>query len=174
MKSLETIQKVFKVFKILSKIGMVLSFVIAGMALLGTVCSIIWQNGGVVANLRIEEVLSLTETAEWKRLPGELLSDAVLSLTDGILFLYAFLYFKAEQEEGTPFTHSGADRIKSLGIKTIVLPLVAVIISAVIYEIFGLTHSGDWNNAFSIELGILLILSSFVFRYGADLESEKK
>lgn len=53
-----------------------------------------------------------------------------------------------KQEEGTPFTHSGADRIKSLGIKTIVLPLVAVIISAVIYEIFGLTHSGDWNNAF--------------------------
>lgn len=37
-----------------------------------------------------------------------------------------------KQEEGTPFTHSGADRIKSLGIKTIVLPLVAVI-----YEIFG-------------------------------------
>lgn len=80
--------------------------------------------------------------------------------------------FKTEQADGPPFTHSGADQIRSLGIKTIVMPLVAVIISAVVYSCFGLTNAPDWSNAVSVELGIVLILASLVFHYGAELETK--
>ena len=38
MKSLQTIQKTFRVFQILTKIAMILSFVWAGLALLGMLC----------------------------------------------------------------------------------------------------------------------------------------
>ena len=46
MKSLQTIQKTFRVFMILSRIGMILSFAWAGTSLLGMVCGMVWYQGG--------------------------------------------------------------------------------------------------------------------------------
>lgn len=171
MKHLTTIQKTFKVFKVLSKVAMILSFVWCGLALLGAICGIVWRNGGGLAGEDMETILILTETTGMDQMICSLLSDAVFALTDGILFLFAFLYFKEEQMEGTPFTQKGADKIKSLGIKTIVLPLVAVIVSAVVYGCFGLENADEWSNASTVVLGIMLILASLVFRYGAELEA---
>lgn len=94
----------------------------------------------------------------------------VILLADGILYLFAYRYFKAEQTDGTPFTHSGADRIRRLGIQSIVLPLVAVILAAVISSSLGLPENMEWSNGFSVMLGIVLILASVVFHYGAELE----
>ena len=174
MKSLTIIQKTFHVFQILSKVLMTLSFVAAGLALLGVTCAQVWRNGGTVVGADFEAMLSLTNTAGLDQMIAELLADTVFALTDGVLFLFAFLYFKSEQTDGTPFTQNGAKRIRNLGIKSIVLPIVAAIISAVIYGCFGLTRSEDWNNAGFILLGIMLILVSLVFRYGAELEENVK
>lgn len=174
MKSLTTIQKTFRVFQILSKVFMILSFVAAGLALLGVTCAQVWRNGGTVVGADFEAMLSLTNTADLDQMIAELLSDTVYALTDGVLFLFAFLYFRLEQTDGTPFTQNGAKRIRNLGIKSIVLPIVAAIISAVIYGCFSLTRSADWNNAGFILLGIMLILVSLVFRYGAELEENVK
>jgi len=44
----------------------------------------------------------------------------------------------------------------------------------VIYSCFGITNAPDWSNAVSVELGIVLILASLVFHYGAELETIKK
>ena len=101
-----------------------------------------------------------------------LLADAILALTDGTLLAFALAYFKAEQADGTPFTHRGADQIRRLGIRTIVLPLVAAIVVAVICAAFDLPQgSVEWSNLTSIGLGIALILVSLIFRYGAELEA---
>ena len=48
MKSLQTIQKIFHVFEILTKIAMILSFVWAGLAALGLLCGTVWYHGGMV------------------------------------------------------------------------------------------------------------------------------
>ena len=48
MKSLQTIQKTFRIFQTLTKVMMVLSFVWAGLAALGLLCGIVWYNGGSV------------------------------------------------------------------------------------------------------------------------------
>ncbi|MDO5541390.1 MAG: hypothetical protein Q4F83_15205 [Eubacteriales bacterium] len=172
MKSLTSIQKTFKVFKTLSMLAMIVSFIAAGTALLGLLCVMEWQTEGMLGLGR--SVMEFTGTTSLKPAICVLLSDAVLALTDGILFLFAYLYFKAEQADGTPFTYSGADQIKSLGIKTIVMPLIAVIISAVIYSCFGMTDAPDWSNAVSVVLGIVLILASLMFHYGAELEMRAK
>lgn len=174
MENLTTIQKTFKIFKTLSKIAMIVSFVVCGIAAIGLLCGIVWFNGGKVYVADMDTLMGLTKTTGLYQMIGVLLSDAVFALTDGLLFLFAWNYFKAEQADGTPFTHSGADKVRSLGIKIIVMPLVAVSISAVIYGCFDLTNSTDWSNAVSIVLGIVLILMSLVFHYGADLETIKK
>ncbi|MDO5785771.1 MAG: hypothetical protein Q4P20_11990 [Eubacteriales bacterium] len=168
MKSLITIQKTFKVFKTLSMIAMIVSFIAAGTALLGLFCVIEWQSAGMLGFGR--SVMEFAETTSLEPAICALLSDAVFALTDGFLCLFAWNYFKMELADGTPFTHSGADKVRSLGIQTIVMPPVAVIISAVIYSFFGMTNSADSSNAVSVVLGIVMILASLVFHYGAELE----
>jgi len=171
MKSLQTIQKTFRVFQILTKIAMILSFVWAGLTMLGLLCGMVWYSGGAVVGASREVLLSLTETDGLSQMTGVLLSDMVFALTDGVLLLFTFRYFQKEQADGTPFTQSGAEQIKRLGIRTIVLPLVAAILAAVFSELFGLSQVTivDWSNLPSVSMGIVLILASLVFRYGAEL-----
>lgn len=169
MKTLESIQKTYKVFKTLAKIVMILSFIWAGTTLVGLLCGIAWRVGGHVYGISMENVLKLTQTVGLTQMIGALLADFVFALTDGLLFFFAYRYFKQELADGTPFTLSGAEQVKSLGIKTIVMPLVAAIISAVIYECFGLVHPSDRGNGTAVVLGIALILFSLILRHGAEL-----
>ena len=176
MKSLQTIQKTFGVMRTLTKVGMILSFVWAGLTALGLVCGVVWYNGGSVVGLDQELLYALTVTGGLGEMIAVLLVDTVFALTDGILLVFALRYFKAEQAEGTPFTKQGADRILHLGIWTIVLPLVASILAAAACQLFDQLHSAgrDWGNLSSLGTGIALILTSLIFRYGAELEEQVK
>lgn len=174
MKSLESIQKTYKMFKTLAKIAMILSFIWAGITLVGLLCGIAWHTGGYVYGISMENALKLTQTTGLEQMIGTLLADFVLALTDGLLFLFTHRYLNQELMDGTPFTLSGAEQVKGLGIKTIVMPLVTVIISAVIYECFGLSRPGDWGNGITVVLGIALILFSLVLRHGAELREGKE
>lgn len=169
MKTLASIQKTYSVFKTLAKIAMILSFIWAGTLLLGVLGGIVWQSGGNIVGVPVEYALKLTETGAVLQMIGVLLGDFVPVLTDGLLFLFAYRYLKRELADGTPFTMTGADQVRNLGIKTIVMPLVAIIISAVIYECFGAERPGNWDNDTEIVLGIALILFSLVLRHGAEL-----
>ena len=174
MKSLETIQKTFRVFQILTKIAMILSFVWAGLSALGLLCGVVWYSGGTVVGASQELLHTLTETNGLPQLIAALLADTIAALTDGTLLAFAYRYFKAEQAAGTPFTHEGADQIRRLGVRTIVLPLVAAGLAAAFCELFNAPQSAlaDWSSASSISLGVVLILASLNFRYGAELENK--
>lgn len=174
MKTLESIQKIYKAFQIFAKIAMVLSFIWVGTILTGLLCGIAWSTGVSIMGISVENVLELMQSAGLEQMFGVLLADFVFALTDSLLFFFTHRYLKQELADGTPFTVSGALQVKNLGIKTIVMPLVAVIISAVIYECFNLTHPGDWGNGTTVLLGIALILFALVLRYGAELWEEKK
>ncbi|MGN1014155.1 MAG: hypothetical protein ACI4PM_02225, partial [Butyricicoccus sp.] len=158
MKSLQTIQKTVRIVQILAKIAMILSFVWAGLAALGMLCGIVWYCGGAVVGVDQELLYFLTETGGLSEMIGTLLADTIFALTDGILLAFACQYLKTEQEDGTPFTKRGAKQIKSLGIRTIVLPLVAVILASVVYTIFDVpqTVGNDWGNLSNVTMGIVL------------------
>ena len=173
MNSLNTVQKTFKVFQVLSKVAMILSFVWAGLIALGLLCGAVWYSGGTVVGASRETLLVMTETNSLNQMLGVLLSELVFALTDGVLFLLAFRYFRQEQADGTPFTRDGAEQVKYLGIWTIALPMAAVVLSAAFREVFGVSWAGDWGNQFSVFLGVVLILASLIFRCGAELEERK-
>ena len=122
-----------------------------------------------------ELLFTLTETGGLAEMIGVLLADTIMALTDGILLAVALRYFTAEQEAGTPFAKRGAEQIQRLGIRTIVFPLVAVILIAIVYTIFDLPRNpgSDWSNLTSVTMGIVLILASLIFRYGAELEGKQ-
>ena len=80
MKSLQTIQKTFRVFQILSKIAMILSFVWAGLAALGLLCGVVWYSGGNVFGANQELLLTMTVTGGLTEMIGVLLVDFILSI----------------------------------------------------------------------------------------------
>lgn len=171
MKTLETIQKTYKVFHILAKIAMILSFVWAGLSAAGVVFCLIWHMAGEMPGGFVETIWS-AQYDDALKVSGLLISDFVFGVTDGLLFYFAYRYLKQEQLDGTPFTEAGANQVKSLGIKTIVMPLVAVIISAVIYACFDLSQPEYLSNGVAVILGIALILVSLILRHGAEIRRE--
>lgn len=64
--------------------------------------------------------------------------------------------------------------LKKLGIRCIYMPIVAVVLSCVIVACLGAEDTGDISNLPSIATGIVLILASMIFRYGATLEEKAK
>ena len=176
MKTLNTVQKTFWVFEIIARVAMILSFVWVGFLAVGLACGAAWDSGVSIAGLSRETLLFMTRSNSLNQMMGVLLSELVFALTDGALFLLSFRYFRQEQADGTPFTENGADHVEQLGVQTIILPLVAAILSASFYGVFDLTgvNTVDQGYLFSISLGILLILAAQVFRYGAELEAGKE
>ena len=170
MKTLQTIQKTIRVFQILTKIAFVFSIVGASFCALGALCAMAWMGGGQVLSLFGQPIPAFAEGAELHKVYSVLLSDMVYLITDAVLLGFAGQYFKAEQAEGTPFTRSGADRVRRLGIHCIWMPIVAVVIASVIMACLGVERSGDISNLPSVATGIVLILASLIFRYGAELE----
>lgn len=64
--------------------------------------------------------LSVTAEIGKGQLVESLTVAAISLLFGGIITVFAYRYFTAEPKEGTPFTNTGTDRIKQLGIMEIV------------------------------------------------------
>ena len=144
MKSLQTIQKTFRVFQILTKIAFILSIVGASLCAAGALCAVAWYTGGPVFGIFGEPVTIFASGDGMNQMLAVMLSDLILLVTDAILLAFAGRYLKTEQADGTPFTENGANLIRRLGIRCIWMPIVAT--------------------------GIVMILASLIFRYGAELE----
>ena len=106
MKSLQTIQKTFRVFQILIKIALIFSIVGASMCAVGALCSIAWYTGGQVFSLFGEPIPFYVGRADMSQTMAVLLSDLVYltsnlpSVVTGIVLILASLIFRygAERE----------------------------------------------------------------------------
>ena len=174
MKTLQTIQKTFRVFQILAKIAFVFSVVGASICAAGALCSIAGYTGGQVFSLFGEPITFYIGRADLKQAMAVLLSDMVVLTADAILLGFAGKYFKAEQADGTPFTETGSKRILKLGIRCIWMPIVAAAVAYAITFCLGAEKGGDISNLPSVAIGIVLILASLIFRYGAELEQRNR
>lgn len=173
MKSLQTIQKTCGVFQVMTKVAMIVCFVNVGFLILGMICGIVISYTGATIPGNMETFYKLTASASFMEMIGTMLAETVLILTDALLLTYAYKYLSQELKDGTPFTEAGSVMVRKLGIKLIVMPIVAIVIVATIYEIFGI-DAVERDNGASIVLGIALILVSLILNYGAELEQKNK
>ena len=133
-----------------------------------------WHTGVQVLRLFGEPLTFYLGSEKMIQAMAVLLSDLVCLTADAILLAFAGRYFKAEQADGTPFTESGANLIRHLGILCIWMPIVAIVIASVITACLGAERTGDASNLPSVITGIVLILASLIFRYGAELEARNR
>ena len=94
----------------------------------------------------------------------------VILIRDSILLGFTGRYLALEQAEGTPFTENGANTVRKLGIRYIYIPIVTAVIATVIITAFDVGYEGNISNLPELTTGIVLIITSLIFRYGAELE----
>lgn len=170
MNSLDKIQKIIKVFRILAKIAMIFAYVATGLLL---ITAILFANNSTY-QLMASSAPEAFADVDRNQTVAELLCDFVVCLTDALLLTFGQLYMKHELEDGTPFTTRGANEIRGLGIRIIILPLVAIAIISALCATFNTTLPDTLSNELSVSFGIVLIIISIIFRYGAELESKVK
>lgn len=174
MEHLQKIQKTFHIFQILTKIAYVFSIVGAVFCAVGALCALCYLSGGQVFSLFGEPVTIFSTTRSMGETLAVLLAEFIMLTAEAILLCFACKYLKAEQAAGTPFTEAGADMLKKLGIRCIWLPIVAIVVASVIGVGFGAENLDIDSNLPSLVTGIVLILVSMIFRYGAALEEKAK
>ncbi len=171
MKTLQTIQKTLNVFRILSKVAYILCIV--GAAALGVtaLCVMTQYCGGTVFSLFGEPIKIFPDGTDLLQKFIQLLSATFKLTAEAILFGLTYDYLKIEQADGTPFTFGGAERLKKLGIRFIYIPLIAIVLVEIIAVIIKVKDVGNVDNYFSVMTGIVFILVSLVFKYGAEMQN---
>ena len=172
MNTLQTIQKTFRVFQILAKIAFVFSIVGAALCAVGALCSVAGLTGGNNLILFGEPISSHIGSGEINYALAALLSDMVILIGDAILLGFTGRYLALEQAEGTPFSENGANSIRRLGIRYIYIPIVSAVIASAIILTFDVGYKRDISNLPELTGGIVLIIASIIFRYGAELEQK--
>lgn len=180
MTKLETIQKVFGVFKIIARVGMIVCYVAAALAIAG---GIIYPANGETALLKFGETTvympfnfhSGGDAAANEKISWIMISGGIGALFKGVLLTFACRYFTLEQTQGTPFTEKAANSLLTLGILSIALSAVEASVRAAIYEIMKISEiAKEFSSAWGVILGVCLILFSLIAKYGAELEQKVK
>ena len=181
MDSLNTIQKVAKFGKIVSKIVYVLcfvSFIILLITSLG-----IWELPNTISisgkDIPFIEGLDDTNvTLSKATIFDQLINSAILLIGELYLAYKALKYFEFELEEGTPFTFKSAEKMKNLGILVITVPIIASLVALIAHIIIQsmLNNVTEFNSNLDISLtmGLFFLFLSAVFRYGATLALKGK
>ena len=169
MNTLQTIQKTFRVFHVLAKIAFIFSIVGAALCAVGALCVVSGLTD--VSGLTVfgQPVMFFGSSGVHYALAA-LLSDMVILISDAILLGFTDRYLALELTEGTPFTGNGANTLRRLGIRYIYIPIVTAVIASVIIVAFDAEPGRDISNLPELTTGIVLIITSLIFRYGAELE----
>jgi len=171
MSNLEKIQKVMKVFQILTKVVMVFAFVGGALALIGG--SIVLMAGSFPFAEVLQRLLVASGSMADSHQVGILLiCESVVLILGAVEAVFVYRYFTLELREGTPFTETGAKKLTQLGIIFIVVEILTAAFSSAMEKFSFIAEHLD--NTGSITLGICLILLAMVVRYGAELEKQNR
>jgi len=173
-KTLSTIQTLAKVTKIISKILFILGIIGSVGLLLGIVSlafaspDVLMKIGGVsVYGLLGPEAAAVPKTAY-----AAMAAAFVECVCATVLAKFAERCFQKQCEVGTPFTFDCANEYKRLGILTLCLSLGGAFVAGIIYAIVlaVLGETGSYENALGGEVvsGVMFLVLSLVFRYGAE------
>ena len=178
-KTLNTIQTLSKIGKILSKI--VFIFCIVGMSL--CLVSVItmalgfegaFKLGGVTINSIIGEAANVSADTIY----ATMVLGLVSCIWEAVIAKYSEDYFANELKAGTPFTFNGAKEMLRLGIITISVSIGGEIASSIILSIMKkrmeVNPEFELDSIGSVTIGIMFIVISLIFKYGAEIIENKE
>ena len=178
MKSLDAIQKLSKIGKILSKIAFIFS-VIGFCGCIAGLLSLSIGNGSLIkiGGVTLHGLISAEYGYNIKSISAALSGWMIVCAGEAVLAKFAEIYFKNELKAETPFTLAGAKELLRLGILTLAVPTGCAVAGSIVEGIVvgfmqvekAAAMDVCFDNAAGIALGIMFILGSLLCRYGAEL-----
>ena len=179
MKSLNTIQKLSKIGKVLSKIAFIFS-IIGFCGCIAGLLSLSFGNGNLIkiGGVTLHGLISEEYGYNIKSIIATLSGWMIVCAGESVLAKFAEVYFKNELKAETPFTLAGAKELLRLGILTIAIPTGCAVVGSIVEGIVAGFMNVEkatamdmyFDNEASIALGIMFILGSLLCRYGAELK----
>lgn len=178
MKTLNNIQKLSKIGKVLSKI--VFIFCIVGFC--GCIVGILSMALGApplkIGGVTLKSILNTEAKVTIGAVYAAMATGMILCAGEAVLAKFAEHYFKRELAEGTPFSHCCAKEMQRLGILTICIPIGTQIVAEIVYAVMEQTVQGvaplRLDNNGSVALGVMFIVLSLICRCGTEIYEESK
>lgn len=177
MQSLKTVQVLFKIAKVISQIVYICCIVGFCLCVVGVISLALGAPVLKLGGVTIESFLADHTGLSNGTLYASLAAGAIVCVGMGVTAKFAVRYFTREQADGTPFTVDGARELQRLGILSICLPLGANILAQIVHAALErvLPDVGPLDMDFvgSVSLGVMLIVTAQICKYGAALLEEK-
>ncbi len=179
MKTLNTIQTLSKIGKILSKIVYICCIIgIVGCAV--GIVSLPFADTGIlkIGGVTIYGLIVNRAGIDLNSLYPLMTGAMIVCIGQAVTAKFAERYFSHELTAGTPFTLAGANELLRLGIITICVPLgsliLAQIVSSIVAEFIGCGEAFKIEGGDSVALGVMCILMSLLCKYGAECRENKE
>lgn len=181
MKSLNIIQKLFKIARVLSEVAFVFAIVGFCASLIGLICLCFGADNVLkIGGVTIHGIISENLGYDIKSVAASLSGLPFICAGAAVTAKFAEVNFKNELKEGTPFTLGGAKEMLRLGIITITVPTGTAVIGRVVEGVvagFMNVEKAEalemyFDNETSIVLGIMFIAVSLLCRYGAEIKEK--
>ena len=178
MKTLNTIQKLSRIGKVLSKIAFILS-VIGFCGCVAGLISLEFGNGGVIkfGGVTLHALIEDEYGYNIESISAALFGWLIICAGEAVLAKFAEFYFRNELEAETPFTFDSSKELLRLGILTLAIPTGSAVVASIIEGIiagFMQVEKAEamdiyFDNESSIVLGIAFIIGALLCSHGAEI-----
>ena len=179
MKTLNSIQTLSKIAKVISKVIFICSIVGLCLCVAGIVSLAIGADGLKLGGVTIQGILQDKGDISDGTLYANLARAVVYCIGTIVLAKFSEIYFKNELKAGTPFTFDGAREMLRLGIMSVCIPIGEEIIASIVYSVLSKTLADvapaeQIEAGGSVTIGIAFIVISVICKYGAEIINGKK
>lgn len=177
MNTLQIIQLITKVGKIVSKIIFICCIVGFCLCVVGIVGLALGTPVLKLGGITLESILQNEADTTPGSLYAMMATCAIVCAGEAVLAKFAMHYFEREQADETPFTTDGARELMRLGILSIAVPIaiqiVVQIVQAVLAKALPDVDAQKPEMSGPVSFGVALIVMALLCRYGAEREAEK-
>lgn len=172
-KTLNTIQIISKIAKILSTVLYVCSLVGAILCAVGIISLRFFPEGFKIGGTTIQGIIDETGSLSTQDLYIGMTTFLIVLAGEAAVCKIAETFFKNELKAGTPFTFEGAKELLRFGICAMVIPAAASLISQIVCRILFPGGTDALTSEFSVSstmvIGAMLLAISLLCRHGAEL-----
>lgn len=172
MKTLDIIQKLFKVGKIFSKIVYICCIVGFCGCAVGAVAMLVGAEAVKLGSVTLRSILETEAGISTGTVWAAIAVGVCLCVGEFFVARMAYRYFENELNAGTPFIFVGAKELLHLGISTIWIPIVAAVSANIVQGVIGQfaenVEKVSVDGFDSAAWGVMFILISLFCKYGAE------
>ena len=179
MKTLDKLQKLARIGKIVSRIFLFASIFCVTVSIIALMAVLLSGDlSGDVKDFTISGLMKDSSKLASLDIVIYIIALAVYFIGHTYLWNSAYRYFAVAVESGTPFKADNSSNLMKLGIATILFPAIFELLTLVLLNfatehVFNGSLIMDYNPSSTFSLGIMIIFASVICRYGAEIEAKK-